>query len=219
MKYKFAALITAFLTASALFTACSGKDRSGSMPTSVVMESSEEEPEGFVPDPNAEPVSGARPVISISNAEGKPGETVDVTVSINGADQKWAMCGVHFAYPEALMCSAEESDANVPLYERGEASSNLTAFETRLWLENKTDELVQNGENSVFFAAISGENSGLDGDIVTYSFMIPEDAAAGTVYTLRFFYNDGDMFYDSENDPAMQSYAFTHWQNGSITVV
>jgi hypothetical protein len=221
MKYRFAAII---VVSSLLLTACSGKDRSGEMPTSVTEttstaeETTEEITEETTIDPNAEPESGALPVFSLSNTEGAAGETVDVTVSLSGANEMWAMCGIHFAYPSALTIEMMSGDEKRPSFTRGTALNYISSFDTMIWTDNLSDELIANNEYSVFFAAISTDNTGMDGDIVTYRFTIPEDAEPGTVYELRFFDISGDMFYDIDNDPVMQSYAFNHWQNGSITV-
>lgn len=174
-------------------------------------------------DPNAKPESGAEPVLSISNTEGKPGETVNVTVSISGADKKWSTCGIHIIYDNTLRCVTEPDPSNpekvLPVYEKGDALSYIPAFVSVVWTDDLIEELETNNKHSVFFTTMATGDFGLDGDIATYQFVIPEDAQQGQVYDIDFFYREGDMFGDIAGDPAMEDYAFTHWVNGSITVI
>lgn len=199
MKLKFAALITVAVISATVLGACGNKksDSTNSAESGL---------------------SGDGPVISLSNTEGKPGETVDVTVSLNGANNKWAMCGIHFSYDNTLVCVTGD-DPKFPTYTQGDATKNMTAFTAALWYDNLSDELEKNNEFSLFFAAVSSENTGSDGDIATFQFIIPEDAEVGKIYNLDFFEYDGDMFTDVASDTAIQEYAFGNWQNGSITVI
>jgi hypothetical protein len=170
-------------------------------------------------DPDAVPESGAAPVLSASSVSGAAGETVDVTISITGADKQWAMCGVHVTYDEQLTCVASESDPKTPVYTKGDAVNNISGFVTMLQVgDDRNDYLIENKQSAVFFAAVDSTNNGGDGDIVTYQFTIPDDAQSGTVYEIGFYYRDGDMFLDAEQDTAMQDYAFSHYQKGTITV-
>lgn len=166
-----------------------------------------------------DPESGAKPVLSINNTEGRPGETVEVTVSLEGCEGKWAMCGVHFSYPMVLECRRVSEDERFADYKPGEAVSNMSGFTSALWFDNRTEAMVQNEQYSLFFCSAASGNTGRDGEIATFYFTIPEDAAVGTVYPLEFFEHEGDMFLDVESDANLQHYAFTNWKNGSITVV
>lgn len=170
-------------------------------------------------DENAVPSSGAAPVLAVSSVSGAPGETVNLTISISGADKKWSMCGVHVTYDERLICAASAEDPKTPEFEKGEAIENIGGFVSMIQAgEDRNDYLISNKLNAVFFAAVDSTNLGKDGDIVTYKFTIPEDAQSGTVYNIGFYYREGDMFLDQDHDEAMQDYAFSHWQEGSITV-
>ncbi|MBQ8297568.1 MAG: hypothetical protein IJX77_07295 [Ruminococcus sp.] len=226
MKFKFSAVIAAALAASMLMTACSSGDdesSSDSRSKSETSSSSEAEPTTFVEasmvaDENAVPASGAAPILSASKAEGKPGETVEVTISVSGADQQWSMCGVHVTYDERLSCITN-GDPKKPEYAKGAAVNEIEAFTSMLQTgEDRNEYLIENKMNSVFFAAVASADLGRDGEIVTYKFTIPEDAAAGTEYKIGFYYREGDMFLDTASDAALQDYAFSHWQEGSITV-
>lgn len=173
----------------------------------------------MVADENAVPASGAAPVLSVSSVTGAPGETVDVTVSLSGADKQWAMCGVHMTYDERLTCIADESDTKTPIFTKGEAVNNITGFITMLQVDGDRNEyLIEQKQNAVFFAAVDSVDNGADGDIVTFSFKIPDDAQSGTVYDFGFYYREGDMFLGADKDESLQDYAFSHWQGGSVTV-
>ncbi len=163
------------------------------------------------------PLSGAEPVLSINDVQGRPGETVEVTVSVSGADKKWASCGVHFYYDNSLECRME--DEKFADYQLGNAAKDLNAFTAAVWKENLTDYMIDNNYYSLFFAAMSSSDSGKDGNIATFYFKIPEDAKVGTVYPLEFFSIEGDMFTNIATSDDIQEYAFSHWQNGSISVM
>lgn len=206
---KTAAFFTALILASSLVTAVGCSDKKKTENSSGSFASAEYQ----------EPESGAKPVLSISNSEGHPGETVEVKVFVSGAKYKWAMCGVHFAYPMVLDCRTAPNDERFADFTKGEASSRMTAFTAATWKENRTGDMEKNEQYSLFFAAMSDTNSGGEGEIATFYLTIPEDAVVGTVYPLEFFEIDGDMFLDAESDMNLQSYAFSNWQNGSITVI
>lgn len=163
------------------------------------------------------PLSGAKPVLSINNVQGRPGETVEVVVSVSGAEKQWASCGVHFYYDNSLECQTE--DGKFAEYQLGNASKDLNAFTAAVWTDNLTDYMIDNNYYSLFFAAMCSSDSGKDGDIATFYFKIPEDAKVGTEYPLEFFSIDGDMFTNIATSDDIQEYAFSHWKNGSISVV
>lgn len=156
------------------------------------------------------------PVLKIESAEGKAGETVGVTVSLSGADGKWSASGIHFAYDERL--TAAKDELNQLMYEKGNAVDSMTDFIAVDWVDNRTDELINDKQNSIFFCSIGEDGSGNDGDIATFNFIIPQDAEVGTVYDLNFFYMDNDMFTNAAKEEEMQKYAVQNWINGSITV-
>lgn len=161
----------------------------------------------------------AFPVLKISNTEGKPGETVNVTVSLEGAENSWSACGIHFSYDEALECVTDSDDDHKPVCVTGRAIENMSGFQAALWLENKTEELEENNLNSLFFCSISTGDFGRDGNIATFQFIIPKDAEVGTKYNLDFFEQEEDMFLNSSSSKSLREYAFTNWLNGSITVI
>lgn len=209
MKLRIISLAVLMLLSAVCSAGCGEKKGSSSSGTDSEVVTTEE--------PTA-PASGAEPVLSIGNFEGKPGETIDVEVSISGADGKWSSCGVHFSYDETLVCKTLEDGRFVDL-EKGPATEKMSDIIAALWTENRTEEMVENKKYSLFFAAMATGDTGRDGVIATFKFTIPEDAAVGTVYPLEFFEYEGDMFLDMSSDVGLQNYAFSHWQNGSITVI
>lgn len=215
MKRTISLIASLMLACTAALCGCS--DKKGGSGSSV----SEDDDDSFIlkysstADETAVPESGAQPQLKLSQSYGKPGETVEVTMSITGADGKWGMCGVHFSYPQELKCKMKEG--KTADYKAGEAMQNLNST-AAVWTENRTEKMVQEKLYSLFIAAIGTNNEGLDGDIATFYLTIPEDAALGTVYPLEFFEVEGDMFLDNQQDAQLQGYAFSHWQNGSITV-
>lgn len=164
------------------------------------------------------PKSGATPVLSLSSAEGSPGETVEITLSVNGADNKWCSSGVHIIYDESLVCVPSEADPEAPSYKKGPAVEEMLACIAKLWTEDLLPELEKDNKHSVFFCSAGEGDCGKDGDIATFSFVIPENAESGKVYDIEFFYREGDMFANSASEQDFQDYAFSNWENGSIKV-
>lgn len=206
----FAALSAAVLILSCM-TACGDKKESAPSGTSAssgasVSENKNEKKDG--------------PVLSIDHVEAKAGETVEVSVSLSGADGKWGMCGVHLTYDNRLECIATADDPMIPDYKKGEAVSDMIAFVTMIWLENLDQELIDANDGCIFFTTMGENDCGKDGTIATYNFKVPDDAQAGDVYELGFYYREGDMFVNSANDnPELQEQTFSNWEFGSITIV
>ncbi|MCI6561404.1 MAG: cohesin domain-containing protein [Oscillospiraceae bacterium] len=159
------------------------------------------------------------PVLALSSTEGKPGDIVNVSLSVSGADGKWSSCGIHILYDNRLECIASEADPQTPSYEKGGAIADMTASVAVIWNKDLLAEIEKDNKFSVFFAAAGDGNVGKDGDIAAFSFKIPDDAEVGTVYETGFFYRDGDAFANADNDTDFQDYAFSHWKGGKITVV
>lgn len=204
MKKKTISDTLVIILSAVLLAGCSGKGGSES---------------GGNPVSDAEtPSSEAAPVLSIGKYDADPGETVEVTVSVTGADNKWAMCGVHFSFPSVLECRLSSSDNRFAEFKSGDAVSEMSAVTAAVWTDNRTEEMEKNDLYSLFFAAAGESDIGKDGDIATFYLTVPGDAKPGTVYPLDFFEQEGDMFLDIASDKAVQNYAFSHWQNGSITV-
>ncbi|MDE6502520.1 MAG: hypothetical protein K2L10_10585 [Ruminococcus sp.] len=159
-------------------------------------------------------------VISVSNTTAKAGEIAEVTVSLEGKDVKWNMCGMHLAYPEELKCIYPEDEEIMLEFEQGEAVKRNTGLIVMEWKKenNPPAELVNKKLGSLFFTVTFNKDDGKDGDILTVYFKVPEDAKSGTVYPIDFYYMESDIFRNLDNDPSFEKYAFEHTQAGSITV-
>ena len=162
------------------------------------------------------------PLLKISNTTAKAGDIANVTVSVSNAEGKWDACGLHIVYPEVLECIMNEDTENEPEYEVGDALKKAAATVAVKWRKNFPEDLKKENKGSLFFTAICPENEGRDGDIVTFSFRVPEDAAAGTVYEVYFYYSSNDRtkdtFSGTDGGLSFEKYAFTHWTGGSVTV-
>ncbi len=163
---------------------------------------------------------GSGPLLSISNTSAAPGGQAQVTVSVDNADGAWAICGLHITFPDELKIKKldpDDPENHDTDYKAGESCEGFQSASME-WFGEMPDDLKEKNNGMVFFAAFSTENIGGNGDIVTYFFDIPEDAEPGTEYPIDFYFYDTDQFTNTECDVAIEKYAFTHWQNGSITV-
>lgn len=158
------------------------------------------------------------PHLFISETTAKPGDIAEVTISVENANLKWNMCGLHIVYPDVLECQMFNEEDRLVKVKKGEAVDYATGSVCMLWRDNLTDEMKEKKQKSVFFTAVLDNNNGQDGAIATYFFKVPEDAVSGTVYPIDYYYQDTDIFSNQEKDPAFEKYAFKNWTGGSITV-
>lgn len=214
MKSRILALISAAMLSLSLMTACSKNEpssESSSAAESSISSSQEE---------SGKSESKSGPVLSISNAEAKAGEIVDVSVSIKGAELKWSMCGIHLTYDNRLECVPLENDPTIPDYEMGEAIKKMMAFVALIGGEDMPEELTNGGSRGCLFFTTTGEGDcGRDGTLVTFKFKVPDDAKPGDVYELAFYNREGDMFSNAAGDEDFQNQVLSNWESGSITVV
>ncbi|MCM1508008.1 MAG: glucosaminidase domain-containing protein [Ruminococcus flavefaciens] len=135
-----------------------------------------------------------------SSYDAKPGETVKLTLEVEGADLKYSTVGLHFSYDEELNLSKLKEGTAVrllaPIYEI---------------------------HPSYCFLTLSGvKNNGSDGVMMETEFKIPENAETGKTYRFEFYQDTYDLFTNLLNDSvgkAMQKSAFENWQNCSIRVI
>ena len=158
------------------------------------------------------------PVLKLNNVTAKAGETAEVTISVTNADYQWNMCGLHIVYPKELKCTFENEEKRLVEYDLGSASKHSNGSTAMYWRDNQTEYMTSNNLDSVFFTEIFSDDSGMDGDIVTFYFQIPADAKSGTVYPIDFMYVDSDTFSNAKNEANFSKYAFEHWEGGSVTV-
>lgn len=161
------------------------------------------------------------PVLKISETEAKPGETAEVTLSVENVKDNWSMCGMHFVYPDKLKCVKDENDE--PEFKKGPALEEAIATITQVWETDLPEDLEKNKLCAAYITTIFEGNKGGDGDIATFYFKVPEDAEPGTVYRFDYYYSSNDytkdVFMNDSEDPEFEKYAFSHTQSGSVTVV
>ena len=158
------------------------------------------------------------PFIKISDTTASAGEIAEVTVSVQGAANKWNMCGIHITYPDVLECQLKNEEDLTAKYKLGDACELNMGFVAMDWRRNLADELVSKHLRSVFFTTMFKDNDGLDGDIATFFFRVPDNAQPGAVYKIGFYYMESDMFRNFENDMSFEKFAFEHLTEGSITI-
>jgi len=218
MKRRFAALGTALLMAAVSVAGCKKDDKSSnggsSEEKSAVINSEDRIAEAYKDVEDLE--SG--PELSISRTSAPAGGVAEVTISVDNADDIWSLCGLHIAYPEELKCHMNEAAGeHMTKYKSGDACEDFLTSSME-WFGEMPEDLEGKGKSMVFFAAVSSGLPGINGDIVTFSFDVPEDAEPGTEYPIDFYYYKTDQFTDAAGDKAIEKYAFTHWEGGSVTV-
>ena len=158
------------------------------------------------------------PRLYMKDAVASPGEEVEITMAVENSMKKWDMCGIHVTYPDFLECKMMDEEEGFIEYETKEASSHRTGAVGMIWREGLPEALTSKNLGCIFFTeTFSGTDFGGEGDIVTFTFKVPEDAQPGT-YPLGFYYRDSDMFIDTSQDLAMQKYVFENWREGTLTI-
>lgn len=164
--------------------------------------------------------SAAQPVLSLkvngqSSYEAKPGEAVQLTMEVEGANQRYSTVVLSFTYNKDLIIP--DDIFGLPGVYKGDAWESLAFSTPRIGHLSDSD--------FVFIMGISEGNYGRDGIMVETEFIIPENAKPGTVYPFEFLKIDNDnstSLFTDKNDTAdgkaMQEYAFSHWQNCCVTI-
>lgn len=139
------------------------------------------------------------------------GTTQNVTLSLKGADKKWASASISVYYDKRLQLVKDVS--GVPSFSKGAASQFLSAM---LVKEDNDSEVLGNDWGGLTVTGTSTSNNGLDGDVVTIEFKVPENAMPGDVFPFDIAYkstpNGHSMFTNTDNDEEgklMQAYLFT----------
>lgn len=218
MRMKTALIPAAVLLITAAFTGCSKNDSGSTVKKNkdAAVNSSQERVAEVYKD--VEDISSGA-VLSISHTEAAPGERAEVTISVENSGDPWNICGLHFIYPDALEClSASPDNPDLVKYELGDACEDFALASSMKWIGEIPEDLEGKGMDIVFFAAGATADDGGSGDIATFYFDIPEGAEPGTEYPFDFYYCSTDQFTNVAGDKAMEKYAFTHWQGGSVTV-
>ena len=154
----------------------------------------------------------AKPVLSISSAEiaekdVQKGRSCKVTLSVKGADKLYCSTQIYVYYDGKLKFA---NDA-----EAGKAVAGL-----------ETTQMKGDSGDFVFLTTAGSENVGLDGDMWSFDFLLPETSKVGDEFEVYV----GDSKYgripslftnfdDDENGQAMTSQAFASKPTAKITVV
>ena len=146
--------------------------------------------------------------IKAAAAEDKAVE-VKATISVdNGVkdDYYWCASGIHLFFDEDLTISTKKVGSGTKVvYEDGVASENISGWEV---LMMETDALPGDGTNGVFYATMGTENLGTNGDIITFTFSVPNTAVAGDEFNFNLKPQDKDQFTNIDGDKAMQESVF-----------
>lgn len=146
-------------------------------------------------------------VITLKDAEKNPKRTVSVSVS--GADLKYAATGFHIYFDKRLSLT-------ITPYRSVECvSGNATAALTTV--PATIDPTASEYDMKGIFVTTSGvKNNGKDGIMWKLSLTLPDDAAPGDVYPIDILYKANDLHRDTfqsfETDKAsslMRAYTFT----------
>ena len=146
--------------------------------------------------------------IKAAAAEDKAVE-VKATISVdNGVkdDYYWCASGIHLFFDEDLTISTKKVGSGTKVnYEEGVASENISGWEV---LMMEADALPGDGTNGVFYATMGTENLGTNGDIITFTFSVPNTAVAGDEFNFNLKPQDKDQFTNIDGDKAMQESVF-----------
>ena len=210
MKLKIISAVLSLMTVAALFSGCGSEN-------SEISESSKSEiSESSAVEDITE--NTAKPVLSLSKTEVSAGETAEITLSVNGADGLWSMCGLHITYPKELVCEMDNEEERTIKYKLGDASENSMGAVGMLWADGLPDELEKNHLGCFFFTEMFSGNQGYDGEIAKFYLKVPDNAESGTVYPISYYFQETDLFTDSMQSKEMQEYAFSNAVDGCITV-
>lgn len=158
------------------------------------------------------------PRLYMKDAVASPGDEVEITMAVENSLKKWDMCGIHITYPDFLECRMLDEEEGFIDYEVKEASQHRTGVVGMIWREGLPEELTSKNLGCIFFTeTFGGQDYGGEGDIVTFTFKVPEDAQPGT-YPIGFYYRDSDIFIDAAQDLSMQKYVFENWREGTLTI-
>ena len=156
--------------------------------------------------------------IYLSDTKAKAGELAEVTLSVKNAEKEWNMCGIHIVYPEVLKPELTNTDERAVKYKAGDAIEAATGTVCMEWQSGLPQILTDKKQGCIFFTTMFSGNQGLDGDMATFYFKVPDNAQSGAVYNIGYYYMNTDLFVNEQNIPSYQKYAFTHMQGGTITV-
>ncbi len=154
--------------------------------------------------------------ISYSDLDHENGTVVTAGYSVQGLDDSFCSTGIHITYDNRLKIKINETTKE-PEYIRGNAGKYLN-FSTSVCDMNSFPEIAESGLDMIFVATSFSDNSGINGDIAYFNFIVPPDAQPGDVYKLGFWVADTDMFAGQYHDYIMQDEVFSNLNEGYIMI-
>jgi len=137
------------------------------------------------------------------------GQTVEVTLNVTGAQQKYASTGFHIYYDSRL--DIPKNPIGLPDIKAGGALEYISPGTPEI-----DPTAADQGMEGFFVASAGSGNNGVDGVLWTFKVTVPADAKAGDVFPIDVIYksnkNAEDLFVNTEVDKAgelMQAYVFT----------
>ena len=131
------------------------------------------------------------------------GRKQEITISVNGAEGKYASLGMHLAYDSRLVADTDEF-GDVICTKGADSLAEFTGLK---------DPTFTGDWSGVFFSAYDSADKGHDGNIATITVTIPKEAQPGDVFPIDIVYKDVDRFtsYYSlrEESKLMEAFFFT----------
>ncbi|MDE5936875.1 MAG: hypothetical protein K2G83_05675 [Ruminococcus sp.] len=167
---------------------------------------------GYTGEGNAD-AAVTKPTITLDKivvtADEAANKQVDINLSVSGADEAYCSTGFHIYWDSRLKLATDTR--GYAMVKKGDALEKLAN-------DDPTADPSASQQNMSGYFVCTGAKSdlGFDGVMWTFSFVLPEDAAAGDVYPLDIIYkstpNAEDLFMnkaEDEDGKNMQAYAFT----------
>ena len=194
IKTVSSALCSAVLLSASAFTSFADSAKDYTVPDGLDPAISEVKPQIFISQE------------SISLYEAKDNPTRTVTISVSGADKKYAPTGIHIEYDERLTLKANEDGDPATLQQ--------PAF--------NESECIKVGSHGLFLKTGAKTDAGKDGALWEFNLTLPSDVKSGDKFPITLYYEDEDSFTNVANDEAgklMQAYAFSSGiDNGFIEI-
>lgn len=150
-------------------------------------------------------------VLEVASVSAKAGDTVDVEVLLNN-NPGTATIGVELEY-DASVLTAISAEASGALKGKGFFSSNASEDEIELFEDSEGAQL-----SALWFDA---NNFDGNGEIMTITFQVAEDAEAGD-YTIKFVESEDDLVSVTETGPEIDDVKYTNvevtYLEGAVTV-
>lgn len=145
-------------------------------------------------------------VLTQSNAAGKQ---VTVNLKVSGAQLAYCSTGIH-VYWDSRLKLAEDSTFNLPKIDAGDAIKRLGSG-----TPTSDPNASKYGMNGYFLCTAGSANSGTNGVMWSFTFILPKNAKIGDVYPIDIIYKSNnyarDLFINKECDTNgynMQAYTF-----------